>query len=226
LQWFSTPERLAVVRRVIGAIELGAGDAAAEIAELEAFQRADFEAIFEAAGGRPVTVRLLDPPLHEFLPKEGTPELEALCDALAAAAARGGGAGAAALEAAGGAAAFRAACPARLAALAEANPMMGLRGCRLGIVRPKLTTAQTRAAVAAALAVSARPNQPAVQLGMMAPLVAFAEEFSHQARVVRAAAAEAVAAAAAAAAAAGAPPPPPLNLKIGTMIGERKCYNY
>ncbi len=204
------------MRRVIGAVELGAGDAAAEIAELEAFQRADFEAIFEAAGGRPVTVRLLDPPLHEFLPKEGTPELEALCDALTAAAARGGGAGAAAVAAAGGAAAYRAACPARLAALAERNPMMGLRGCRLGILRPELTAAQTRAAVAAALAVGARPGQPAVRLAIMVPLVAVAEEFSHQARVVRTAAAEAVEAAAAKAA--GAPPPPPLDLKIGTMI--------
>jgi pyruvate,orthophosphate dikinase len=76
--------------------------------------------------GLPVTVRLLDPPLHEFLPQSGTP-LDRLCEQLA------GELGVAA-----------ATVRQRLAALREANPMMGLRGCRLGIIHHDITAMQVR----------------------------------------------------------------------------------
>ena len=95
--FFATAERIAAVRRMIAAEELGvgadgadggagagsSGAATAALAALKEFQREDFEGIFEAMDGLPVTIRLLDPPLHEFLPAEGTPELEALCEGLA-----------------------------------------------------------------------------------------------------------------------------------------------
>jgi pyruvate,orthophosphate dikinase len=86
-------------------------------------QRGDFEAIFRAMEGYPVTIRLLDPPLHEFLPKEAS-EIHALARELG-------------LE------------PEALIrivdGLHEVNPMLGLRGCRLGIIYPEITAMQVRA---------------------------------------------------------------------------------
>ncbi|KAI7845814.1 hypothetical protein COHA_000725 [Chlorella ohadii] len=84
--FFATAERIAAVRRMIAAEELmeeSTGAAAEALAALKEFQREDFEGIFTAMDGLPVTIRLLDPPLHEFLPHEGTAELDALCDTLA-----------------------------------------------------------------------------------------------------------------------------------------------
>jgi pyruvate,orthophosphate dikinase len=106
-------------------------------------QQGDFEGIFEAMAGLPVTIRLLDPPLHEFLPpleEADSPELAQ-----------------------------------RIRALREANPMLGTRGCRLGLMYPEIYEMQVRAIVRAACAVEARSGDaPLVEI--MHPLVGFAEE--------------------------------------------------
>ena len=106
-------------------------------------QQSDFEGIFEAMAGLPVTIRLLDPPLHEFLP----PLEEAESPEMAR----------------------------RIRALREANPMLGTRGCRLGLLYPEIYEMQVRAIVRAALAVAERTGEaPLVEI--MHPLVGFAEE--------------------------------------------------
>jgi pyruvate,orthophosphate dikinase len=106
-------------------------------------QQADFEGIFEAMAGLPVTIRLLDPPLHEFLP----PLEEATDEQMRE----------------------------RIRALREANPMLGTRGCRLGLMWPEIYEMQVRAIVRAALAVQQRTGDaPLVEI--MHPLVGFAEE--------------------------------------------------
>src|SRR5438046_7433768 len=91
------------------------------LARLPPFQQPDFEAIFEAMAGLPVTIRLLDPPLHEFLP----PLDEATDERMRR----------------------------RIKALTEANPMLGTRGCRLGIQWPEIYEMQVRAIARAAKAV-------------------------------------------------------------------------
>jgi pyruvate,orthophosphate dikinase len=106
-------------------------------------QQGDFEGIFEAMAGLPVTIRLLDPPLHEFLP----PLEEATDDRMRR----------------------------RIRALQEANPMLGTRGCRLGLQWPEIYEMQVRAIVRAAAAVRDRTGDaPLVEI--MHPLVGFAEE--------------------------------------------------
>jgi pyruvate, orthophosphate dikinase len=134
-------ERLPVMQRMILAdTEAGRREA---LAELLPFQQADFDGIFEAMRGLPVTIRLLDPPLHEFLPSEEQATDEAM--------------------------------RARIRALHEANPMLGLRGCRLGLVYPEIYEMQIRAIARAALAIVARTGEaPLVEI--MHPLVGFAEE--------------------------------------------------
>jgi pyruvate,orthophosphate dikinase len=116
-------------------------------------QRSDFEAIFKEMAGFPVTIRLLDPPLHEFLPHK-----EEEFEEVAAAA----GTNARKLRA-------------RAIALHEANPMLGHRGCRLGITYPEIYEMQARAILEAALAVEEGGGAP-VQLEIMIPLVAFKAE--------------------------------------------------
>ena len=116
------------------------------------FQQADFEGIFEAMAGLPVTIRLLDPPLHEFLPDESQATDEKML--------------------------------ARIRALHEANPMLGTRGCRLGIMYPEIYEMQIRAIARAARAVEERTGAaPLVEV--MHPLVGFAEEFRAAARADR-----------------------------------------
>jgi pyruvate, orthophosphate dikinase len=106
-------------------------------------QQADFEGIFEAMAGLPVTIRLLDPPLHEFLP----PLEEATDDRMRR----------------------------RIRALTESNPMLGTRGCRLGLQFPEIYEMQVRAIVRAAQAVHDRMGEaPLVEI--MHPLVGFANE--------------------------------------------------
>lgn len=81
--FFSSAKRISAVRRMIAAEQLKVTrQKEAALTELLAFQREDFEGIFTAMDGKPVTIRLLDPPLHEFLPKAG-PALDALCESLA-----------------------------------------------------------------------------------------------------------------------------------------------
>jgi len=127
-------------------------------------QRADFVAIFRAMGGRHVTIRTLDPPLHEFLPHH-----EAGIAEVAKATGR-----------------TPAEVAARVEELAESNPMLGLRGCRLGISYPEITEMQATAIFEAACDVAEEgvPVKPQV----MIPLAGTRQELEHQARVVRAAA--------------------------------------
>ncbi|KAI3430449.1 hypothetical protein D9Q98_005044 [Chlorella vulgaris] len=196
--FFATPERIAAVRRMIAVEELleeGTGSAADALAALKEFQREDFEGIFTAMDGLPVTIRLLDPPLHEFLPHEGTPELDSLCDTLA-------------VEMKGRAGQHMSAVKilkSRIHGLQEANPMLGLRGCRLGIRHPDITEMQATAILEAAVNVSKRGVQALPHI--MVPLVGFEEELAHQVRVIRSAA-EAVFSSAGSS----------VDYKVGTMI--------
>jgi pyruvate,orthophosphate dikinase len=116
-------------------------------------QRHDFEEIFKVMEGLPVTIRLLDPPLHEFLPQD---------EAEIAEVARVAGGDPAKLRA-------------RAIALHESNPMLGHRGVRLGITYPEVYEMQARAIMEAALNVEAAGGQP-VQLEIMIPLVAWKQE--------------------------------------------------
>jgi pyruvate,orthophosphate dikinase len=133
----------------------------AALDELLPLQQSDFEGLFEAMEGWPVTIRLLDPPLHEFLP-----DRFALQEAIAAAQERpGGGADLAQLERQ----------LERVRALEETNPMLGTRGVRLGIMHPEIYEMQVRAIARAALAVRQRAgNAPRVEI--MVPLVAYERE--------------------------------------------------
>ncbi|MBA3365166.1 MAG: pyruvate, phosphate dikinase [Actinobacteria bacterium] len=138
---FMAEGRLPIVREMI--LATGEADRRAALDKLLPFQQVDFEGIFEAMAGLPVTIRLLDPPLHEFLP----PLEEATSDEMGD----------------------------RIRALREANPMLGTRGCRLGLQYPEIYEMQVRAIVRAALAVERRTGEaPLVEI--MHPLVGFAEE--------------------------------------------------
>jgi pyruvate, orthophosphate dikinase len=138
---FMAEERLPLMREMILASTEDERREALE--KLLPLQQADFEGIFEAMAGLPVTIRLLDPPLHEFLP----PPEEATSEQTAA----------------------------RIRSLQEANPMLGTRGCRLGLQWPEVYEMQVRAIVRAAAAVEARTGDaPLVEI--MHPLVGFAEE--------------------------------------------------
>ena len=131
------------------------------LAKLLPMQRADFEGIFEAMAGYPVTIRLLDPPLHEFLPHTRE-EVAALAKAM--------GLPVAQLQ--------------RLVdSLVEANPMLGHRGCRLGITYPEVTEMQARAIFEAACRVVAGGKKVVAEV--MIPLVAHVEELKRQAEIVR-----------------------------------------
>jgi len=125
---------------------------------LEPLQRGDFEEIFEAMDGLPVTVRLLDPPLHEFLP-----DSRELGERLAG------------MEDDDSEDASELRRQLRVVeSLEEANPMLGLRGCRLGLMRPEIYRMQVRAIVEAAKAVRERGHTPVVEI--MIPLVGFRNE--------------------------------------------------
>jgi len=156
---FFEGDRIHVVREMI----LARDDAArrAALNELLPMQRADFEGIFRAMDGLPVTIRLLDPPLHEFLPAGGE-EIEELAARL----------GVATAEVAHAVERHR-----------EVNPMLGHRGVRLGITYPAITEIQVRAIFEAALAVAREGGDPRPEI--MIPLVASAEEFRRQATLVR-----------------------------------------
>jgi pyruvate,orthophosphate dikinase len=130
------------------------------LAKLLPMQRADFEGIFEAMTGCPVTIRLLDPPLHEFLPHGGE-ESKLLARTL--------GMGRDELNRV-------------VESLRETNPMLGHRGCRLGITYPEITEMQARAIFEAAVRASRRGID--VQPEIMVPLVATAREFEHQRAII------------------------------------------
>jgi pyruvate,orthophosphate dikinase len=125
-------------------------------------QRADFAGIFRAMGSRPVTIRTIDPPLHEFLPEDA--------------------AGVEELSRATGKTVEQ--VRARIHELHESNPMLGNRGCRLGITYPEITEMQARAIFEAACQVAEEGIQ--VHPEIMIPLVGSRREIDHQAAVVRA----------------------------------------
>jgi len=142
---FFEPDRILVVREMILAHDREAREVA--VAKLLPVQRADFEGIFRAMDGLPVTVRLLDPPLHEFLPHEEE-------DILAVARALG---------------TEVAELRAKLESLHEFNPMLGHRGCRLGITFPEIYRMQVRAITEAACRVAREGVR--VKPEIMIPLV-------------------------------------------------------
>lgn len=163
--FFSTPNRIAAVRRMIAASELKSEEVRdAALKEIEAFQKEDFEGIFLAMNGLPVTIRLLDPPLHEFLPQTGA-ALRNLCQELSSSL----GVDPAKIEA-------------RIDSLREANPMMGFRGCRLGVVHPYITETQIAAIFKAACA--AQKAGAHVHPHIMVPLVGSTPELKDQAGLV------------------------------------------
>jgi pyruvate,orthophosphate dikinase len=133
----------------------------AALDQLLPLQRQDFEGIFEAMEGLAVTIRLLDPPLHEFLPSE----TELLIEIENRTRAGGDDPELPALEAQ-----LR-----RVRELQEVNPMLGTRGCRLGVLHPEIYEMQVRAIVGAALAVRERTGE-APLLEIMIPLVAYERE--------------------------------------------------
>jgi pyruvate,orthophosphate dikinase len=152
-------DRISAMREMILARDTEGRERA--LAKLLPMQRNDFEGIFRAMEGYPVTIRLLDPPLHEFLPKDPA-DIAALAVEM--------GKPVADLER-------------TIASLHEVNPMLGLRGCRLGIIYPEITMMQARAIFEAACTVSARKGR--VQPEVMIPLVAHVVEFRKQALLVR-----------------------------------------
>lgn len=164
---FFEGERIMSVRKMILADSLEERKSA--LAELLPLQREDFEGIFKAMKGFPVTIRTLDPPLHEFLPhtkaekeelaKELNVTLEKVED--------------------------------KIASLHEFNPMLGFRGCRLGILYPEITEMQARAIIEAACNVAAKGIK--VKPEIMIPLVSDLKEFSLQEKIVRRVAAEVMA---------------------------------
>ncbi|HMP02186.1 MAG TPA: pyruvate, phosphate dikinase [Gemmatales bacterium] len=133
----------------------------AALAKLLPYQRSDFEGIFRAMQGYPVTIRTLDPPLHEFLPQTTADQFD-LANKL----------GISVDE-----------VKTRVHALHEFNPMLGFRGCRLGIVYPEITEMQCRAIIEAACNVSKEGIKVLPEI--MIPLVGFVTELKAQARIVR-----------------------------------------
>jgi len=156
---FMEEDRLPIVREMI--MSEDDDERRQALDKLLPVQQGDFEGIFEAMHGLPVTIRLLDPPLHEFLPDytELMVELERL---------KNTGGDAAEIE-------RKEAVAARVRALREMNPMLGTRGCRLGIQIPAIYEMQVRAIMQAAVAVQQKAGDaPLVEI--MIPLVGFAEE--------------------------------------------------
>ena len=152
---FMADDRLPIVRDMILAREEEERRGALD--KLLPMQQADFEGIFEAMAGLPVTIRLLDPPLHEFLPPLEEATSSAMRD--------------------------------RIRQLHESNPMLGTRGCRLGLQFPEIYEMQVRAIVRAARAVRERSGEaPLVEI--MHPLVGFREELARLRELTRRVAAE------------------------------------
>jgi len=173
--------RLPIVQRMILADTDEEEEAA--LKELLEVQRADFEGIFEAMTGLPVTIRLLDPPLHEFLPSSKELELEIQRLEFEAASANGSDRERIQKEIS-----ERRDVLGNVMRLEESNPMLGMRGVRLGIVRPGLYAMQVRAIVQAACAVKKRGKKPVVEI--MIPLVAVREELDMMRREAEAVIAE------------------------------------
>ena len=187
---FMAADRLPAVRRMILAETHEARADALE--KILPMQQADFEGIFTAMKGLPVTVRLLDPPLHEFLPN--LVEQSLLVQRLELT-----GGDASELEAAR-------ATLAQVKRLHELNPMLGTRGCRLAMLYPEIPAMQTRAIIRAALAVLEREGET-IGVEIMIPLVALSKELEIQREIVEKTVAEELKAAG-----------KELDVTVGTMI--------
>ena len=149
------------------------------LAKIEPYQTSDFEGIFEAMDGFPVTVRLLDPPLHEFLPRRDE-TVERITDLkLRLGHAQSLDAINRLLEEIN----ERERILSQIERLSETNPMLGHRGCRLGIAYPEVTEMQVRAIATAAVKCAERGI--VVLPEIMIPLVAFSSEYEHQEEIVR-----------------------------------------
>ena len=145
---FMADDRLPLVRAMI--LASSEDERRTALDKLLPFQQRDFEGILAAMAGLPVTIRLLDPPLHEFLPSLEEADSEDMAR--------------------------------RIRALRESNPMLGMRGCRLGLVYPEIYEMQVRAIVRAALAVAEKGGEPPL-VEIMHPLVGFAEELKRLRRL-------------------------------------------
>ena len=152
---FFDPDRIAAIREMIVSETLEQREKALE--KLEPMQQGDFEAIYEAMKGQPVTIRLLDPPLHEFLPTEPD-DIQALAEEMNITVEH--------LESV-------------IASLHEFNPMMGHRGCRLDVTYPEIAKMQTTAIIKAALAVRSRRPAWKIEPEIMVPLVGEAKELAY-----------------------------------------------
>ena len=161
---FFEGERIIAVREMILADD-EAGRRKA-LAKLLPIQRGDFEGLFRAMNGLPVTIRLLDPPLHEFVPHDEAGQ-KVMAKQMGVSLAK---------------------IRMRIDDLAEFNPMLGHRGCRLGITYPEITEMQARAIFEAGLNMQAKGV--AVKAEIMVPLVGTVREFNAQAAVIRAVAAQ------------------------------------
>jgi pyruvate, orthophosphate dikinase len=156
---FFEGERITAMREMILSKDLEGRKKA--LAKLLPYQKADFEGLFKELSGKPVTIRLLDPPLHEFLPHEAE-EQKKIAENIGVT-----------LEE----------LKEKMESLAEVNPMLGHRGCRLGITYPEITEMQARAIFEAAKETSAIPE-------VMVPLVGRQEEFENQKAIIDAVAKE------------------------------------
>ena len=150
---FIEPERIAAFREMICSDT--AEERKAALAKIMPMQQADFEKLYEALEGNPVTIRFLDPPLHEFVPTEES-EIEAL--------AKTQGKSVEAIKAI-------------ITGLHETNPMMGHRGCRLCVTYPEIAEMQTKAVIGAALNVKKAHPDWAIKPEIMIPLVGELKEF-------------------------------------------------
>lgn len=159
--FFASDERIKAVRQMIMAPNIQLRQKALDC--LLPYQRSDFEGIFRAMDGLPVTIRLLDPPLHEFLPEGHVEDIvRELCSETGAA---------------------EDDVLARMEKLSEVNPMLGFRGCRLGISYPELTEMQARAIFEAAIAMTNQGIQVFPEI--MVPLVGTPQELGHQVTLIR-----------------------------------------
>ena len=157
---FFEPDRIGPFREMICSVTVEEREAA--LAKIEKFQQADFEGIYEAMQGFPVTIRLLDPPLHEFVPKEEA-EIEELAKTQ----------GKTVQD-----------IKNLIDSLHEFNPMMGHRGCRLAVTYPEIAVMQTSAIIKAALAVQARHAEWTMVPEIMIPLVGEVKELKYVKAVV------------------------------------------
>jgi pyruvate,orthophosphate dikinase len=152
-------DRITAVRKMI--VSDSVKERKEALAELLPYQRADFEGIFKAMNGYPVTIRTLDPPLHEFLPHDPK-EVKQLAAELGVSEKK---------------------LKNKIESLSEFNPMLGFRGCRLGVVYPEITEMQARAIIEAAVNVAQKGIK--VKPEIMIPLVAHVNEYKLQEEIVR-----------------------------------------